>query len=81
MNNIGDSISAVDSNGITNEVFSISGGRIGCGAKVRGYGPGGLRSGHFDSRATTWRSQCAIHLIGAPTDVVQVSLFNYNLRY
>ncbi|XP_028041403.1 uncharacterized protein LOC114251372 [Bombyx mandarina] len=64
----------------SNEVFANSGGRIGCGAIVRGYGPGGLRSGHFDTRATTWRTQCTVHLIGAATDVVQVSLFNYNLR-
>lgn len=69
----------VDSNGMTNEVSS-GGARVGCGATVRGYGAGGTRSGHFDSRANTWRAQCVIHLLGSPTDVVQVSLFNYNLR-
>lgn len=70
----------VDSNGMTNEVSSANGARIGCGATVRGYGAGGARSGHFDTRASTWRGQCVIHLLGAHSDVVQVSLFNYNLR-
>ncbi|XP_053615621.1 uncharacterized protein LOC128678235 [Plodia interpunctella] len=69
---------AIESNAVSNEVSNN--GRVGCGATVRGFGPGGARSGHFDTRATTWRSQCAIHLLGASTDVVQVSLFNYNLR-
>ncbi|KAJ8736263.1 hypothetical protein PYW08_006919 [Mythimna loreyi] len=70
----------IDSSGMTNEVSGGSSARMGCGATVRAYGPGGARSGHFDSRAGPWRSQCVIHLLGAPTDVVQVSLFNYNLR-
>lgn len=65
---------------VSNEVSSNGGEHVGCGATVRAYGAGGTRSGHFDTRATAWRSQCAIHLLGAPTDVVQVSLFNYNLR-
>lgn len=64
----------------SNDIGNTSGGRIGCGAKIRGFGAGGFRSGHFDTRATNWRGQCSIHLYGAPTDVVQVSLFNYNLR-
>ncbi|XP_022116712.2 uncharacterized protein LOC110994403 [Pieris rapae] len=68
----------VDQNAISNELSSS--GRIGCGASVRGYGPGGVRSGHFDTKASAWRTQCAIHLLGVPTDIVQVSLFNYNLR-
>lgn len=71
----------MESNVVSNEVSTNNGGgRVGCGASVRGYGPGGTRSGHFDTRATGWRTQCAIQLLGAPTDVVQVSLFNYNLR-
>ncbi|CAB3256480.1 unnamed protein product [Arctia plantaginis] len=70
----------VDSNGITNEVSSENGARVGCGSTVRGYGAGGARSGHFDTRASAWRAQCVIHLLGAHSDVVQVSLFNYNLR-
>lgn len=78
---IADGVAAIESNSVSSEVFSHgSGGRVGCGATVRSYGAGGARSGHFDTRATTWRSQCAIHLLGTPTDVVQVSLFNYNLR-
>ncbi|GBP89680.1 hypothetical protein EVAR_65742_1 [Eumeta japonica] len=32
-----------------------AGGRVGCGAKVRGYGAGGARSGHFDTRTAHWR--------------------------
>ncbi|XP_049875349.1 uncharacterized protein LOC126373290 isoform X2 [Pectinophora gossypiella] len=76
-----DRISSLETNAVSNEVSNNNGGgHIGCGATVRGYGAGGLRSGHFDTRATAWRTQCAIHLLGAPTDVVQVSLFNYNLR-
>ncbi|XP_073958408.1 uncharacterized protein isoform X2 [Choristoneura fumiferana] len=78
-----DGILDMESNSVTNEISSGSGsggGRIGCGSRVRGYGPGGARSGHFDTHAAPWRSQCVIHLLGAPTDVVQVSLFNYNLR-
>lgn len=71
----------MESNSVSNEVYSSNGGgRVGCGATVRGFGAGGARSGHFDTRSATWRSQCVIHLLGAPTDVVQVSLFNYNLR-
>ncbi|XP_063548395.1 uncharacterized protein LOC134755756 [Cydia strobilella] len=72
----------LDSNSVINEISSGvgAGGRVGCGARVRGYGPGGARSGHFDTRASAWRAQCAIHLLGTPTDVVQVTLFNYNLR-
>lgn len=74
-------MAAIESNSVSNEVYNSNGGsRFGCGATVRGFGAGGARSGHFDTRSTTWRSQCAIHLLGAPTDVVQVSLFNYNLR-
>lgn len=73
-----DKLSSVDLD-VTNEVGSNA-GRIGCGVNIRGYGPGGVRSGHFDTRSTTWRHQCVIHLIGTPSDVVQVSLFNYNLR-
>ncbi|CAH2050584.1 unnamed protein product, partial [Iphiclides podalirius] len=67
---------------ITNEIVSHNkaNGRVGCGVSVRGYGAGGVRSGHFDTRSTPWRTQCTIHLLGSPTDVVQVSLFNYNLR-
>ncbi|XP_069359141.1 uncharacterized protein [Maniola hyperantus] len=64
----------------SNEISTNTGDHIGCGATVRGYGAGGIRSGHFDTRTTAWRSQCVIHLVGIPTDVVQVSLFNYNLR-
>ncbi|KAM3967894.1 uncharacterized protein ACR2FA_011443 [Aphomia sociella] len=75
-----DRVAAMESNSVANEVSNNNGGRIGCGATVRGYGPGGTRSGHFDTRSTGWRSQCVIHLFGAPTDVVKVSLFNYNLR-
>ncbi|XP_028178180.1 uncharacterized protein LOC114365738 [Ostrinia furnacalis] len=76
-----DRVAAMESNVVSNEVSANNGGgRVGCGATVRGYGPGGARSGHFDTRASGWRTQCAIHLLGAPTDVVQVSLFNYNLR-
>ncbi|XP_052759011.1 uncharacterized protein LOC113518546 [Galleria mellonella] len=76
-----DRMAIIDSNSAANEVsHNNGGGRIGCGATVRAYGPGGARSGHFDTRATAWRSQCVVHLLGAPTDVVQVSLFNYNLR-
>ncbi|KAL4712710.1 hypothetical protein ACJJTC_008007, partial [Scirpophaga incertulas] len=69
----------MENNVVSNEVSSNN-GRVGCGATVRGFGAGGARSGHFDTRASGWRTQCAIHLLGAPTDVVQVSLFNYNLR-
>lgn len=77
-----DRLSNPEPNGQTsNEVTNTnSGGRYGCGSRIRSYGPGGVRSGHFDTRAGSWRGQCAIHLLGAPTDVVQVSLFNYNLR-
>ncbi|KOB68966.1 Uncharacterized protein OBRU01_11083 [Operophtera brumata] len=76
-----DGVAAIESNSVSNDVYSSNGGgRVGCGATVRGFGVGGARSGHFDTRSTTWRSQCAIHLLGGPTDVVQVSLFNYNLR-
>ncbi|CAH0727426.1 unnamed protein product, partial [Brenthis ino] len=76
----GDRTSGTDGDAVSNEILNNNGGHIGCGATVRGYGVGGIRSGHFDTRATAWRSQCAIHLLGTPTDVVQVSLFNYNLR-
>ncbi|XP_050666671.1 uncharacterized protein LOC126966579 [Leptidea sinapis] len=69
---------AIENDVISNEI-SIN-GRVGCGATVRGYGAGGARSGHFDTRSSAWRTQCAIHLLGTPADVVQVSLFNYNLR-
>ncbi|XP_013135334.1 PREDICTED: uncharacterized protein LOC106100826 [Papilio polytes] len=72
--------SSADNTVITNEISHTKNGRVGCGASVRGFGPGGVRSGHFDTRATPWRTQCTIHLFGSPTDVVQVSLFNYNLR-
>ncbi|XP_014367057.1 uncharacterized protein LOC106717659 [Papilio machaon] len=75
-----DRSASVDNTVITNEISHTKNGRVGCGASVRGFGPGGVRSGHFDTRATPWRTQCTIHLLGAPTDVVQVSLFNYNLR-
>ncbi|XP_048489352.1 uncharacterized protein LOC105389314 [Plutella xylostella] len=75
-----DGISSVDTESVSNEIVSTNGGRVGCSIKIRGYGPGGVRSGHFDTRSSNWRAQCTIHLIGAPTDVVQVSLFNYNLR-
>ncbi|XP_026319876.1 uncharacterized protein LOC113230249 [Hyposmocoma kahamanoa] len=73
-----DGLSSGDNNKVSNEVSN--GGHFGCGATVRGFGAGGVRSGHFDTRANTWRSQCTLHLIGSPTDVVQVSLFNYNLK-
>ncbi|VVC98538.1 unnamed protein product, partial [Leptidea sinapis] len=69
---------AIENDVISNEISSN--GRVGCGATVRGYGAGGARSGHFDTRSSAWRTQCAIHLLGTPADVVQVSLFNYNLR-
>ncbi|XP_032528119.1 uncharacterized protein LOC116778281 [Danaus plexippus] len=75
----GESNVAIDNDATSNEI-SNNNGRIGCGATVRGFGAGVIRSGHFDTRATTWRAQCIIHLLGMPTDVVQVSLFNYNLR-
>lgn len=76
-----DRVALAENNVASNEVTSSNGGgHIGCGATVRGYGPGRARSGHFDTRATAWRAQCVIHLLGAPTDVVQVSLFNYNIR-
>ncbi|XP_041975372.1 uncharacterized protein LOC121730413 [Aricia agestis] len=78
-NHNGDKSSEIEVDALSNEI-STSNGRVGCGATVRGYGPGGVRSGHFDTRTATWRAQCAIHLIGTPTDVIQVSLFNYNLR-
>ncbi|VVD04841.1 unnamed protein product, partial [Leptidea sinapis] len=69
---------AIENDVISNEISSN--GRVVCGATVRGYGAGGARSGHFDTRSSAWRTQCAIHLLGTPADVVQVSLFNYNLR-
>lgn len=79
--NTGEMTSGMEVDPVSNEILGNHGGHIGCGATVRGYGVGGVRSGHFDTRTTGWRSQCAIHLLGTPTDVVQVSLFNYNLRY
>ncbi|XP_068626491.1 uncharacterized protein [Battus philenor] len=76
-----DKTAPMDNTVITNEISPNKvNGRVGCGASVRGYGAGGVRSGHFDTRSTPWRTQCTIHLLGAPTDVIQVSLFNYNLR-
>jgi len=38
------------------------------------------RSGHFNSRALTWRPTCSLTFLGRSTDIVHVSLFNYMLR-